>query len=295
MFCVFSGGSQTILNGDFEINDVSSAVSPYTGTFTITQFNNLVPHVYVFEGQAYYPMSLFSSVTGPQTNNELPQSGEWYLGFSAGGVSEGGSNNIPIEFSLELSDSLVVGKNYKLSFYDGARPQHCAPTIEIGVSTNYDDFGTSIYTGGTTPYEGWALRVIEFVAPNNGKYITVKGNHSPCQVSLRSWARVDNFCLSIDTFCVELPEFSMPNVFTPNGDGVNDIFKPIKFKGMNQGKMIILNRWGNTVFETNDITNGWDGTYNSTPCTEGVYYWKVVYTDIFEETKTEHGFFTLIR
>jgi len=76
---------------------------------------------------------------------------------------------------------------------------------------------------------------------------------------------------------------------------VNDIFKPIKFKGMKQGKMTILNRWGQTVFETEDILNGWDGIHNNQQCTDGVYYWIVTYIDIFDEMKTETGFLTLIR
>ncbi|MBI4929939.1 MAG: gliding motility-associated C-terminal domain-containing protein [Bacteroidetes bacterium] len=84
----------------------------------------------------------------------------------------------------------------------------------------------------------------------------------------------DSACISIK---VELPcgDFFLPNAFSPNGDGKNDLFKPrnicikdIDFK--------IYNRWGNLVFETTDITIGWDG---STPKgkngNEGVYAYEI--------------------
>lgn len=281
--------SQNILNGDFEINNITTGISPYEGALTISQFNSLVPHCNVFAGQGYYPVGLLSSNSAPPLN-ELPQNGDWYLGFTAGGP-----NYTPIELSLELSEPLIAGITYQISFYEGARPQHCPAPLEIGVSTQSNNFGTSIFIGDPPSYDGWTLRVFNFVAPNNGLFITLRGIHSSCQVSSWSWVRIDNICLSIDATCIQLPEFSMPNVFTPNNDGVNDIFKPIKFKGMKQGKMTILNRWGQTVFDTEDILNGWDGLHNNQQCTDGVYYWIVTYIDIFDETKTETGFLTLIR
>jgi len=56
----------------------------------------------------------------------------------------------------------------------------------------------------------------------------------------------------------------MPNAFTPNGDGFNDIFK-VKYPFYaSQFDFTIYDRWRNKIFETNDITKGWDGTYEGT-------------------------------
>lgn len=270
-----TGFSQYILNGDFEINN-GTVGNDYL-ELSNPQFNNLLPYCYSFGSSNTERIDLIST----DTWGVAAQSGNWYIGIS----------NHPERFSMELSSPLITGTVYKLSFYQAARENNGKTYLKIGASHTHNNIGTIVYEGSVpNSFNKWELNYFTFIAPNNGSFITVE-----CGDDAIGWAKVDNFCLSIDTFCVELPEFSMPNVFTPNGDGVNDIFKPIKFKGMKEGKMIILNRWGNTVFETNDITNGWDGTHNSTPCTEGVYYWKVVFTDIFEETKTEHGFFTLIR
>lgn len=68
-----------------------------------------------------------------------------------------------------------------------------------------------------------------------------------------------------------------PNAFSPNNDGLNDKFRLIA-ENLPEGqfKMKIYNRWGQMIFETNDIEEGWDGTYKSEPCPEGVYVWIVL-------------------
>lgn len=266
---------QYILNGDFEINNASSGIDQLT--MTNAQFNGLVPFCYSFGSFSSTHIDLITS----NTWNGGPQSGNWYVGIQGGGIDQ---------FSMELSESLILGNAYSLSFYDNTRGNPCSTPIEIGLSTVNNNFGTLIYTAPVAPTTNeWKPRIFTFTAPNNGEFITVRAQNANC------WVAVDNFCLSIDTSCIELPEFAMPNVFTPNNDGINDFFKPISFKGMKQGKMTILNRWGQTVFETEDILNGWDGLHINQQCTDGVYYWIVTYTDIFDETKTETGFLTLIR
>jgi len=53
----------------------------------------------------------------------------------------------------------------------------------------------------------------------------------------------------------------IPNTFTPNGDGVNDEFKP-KGDGLTKYEMLIYDRWGNMVFYSDDINKGWSGKAN---------------------------------
>jgi gliding motility-associated-like protein len=68
----------------------------------------------------------------------------------------------------------------------------------------------------------------------------------------------------------------VPNAFTPDGDGVNDIFK-IYGRGFKTFRLIIFDRWGEKIFETIDPNSGWDGTYKGKELTPGVY---VYYVDI---------------
>ena len=83
-------------------------------------------------------------------------------------------------------------------------------------------------------------------------------------------------CETIDITEVML-EF--PNIFTPDGDGVNDFFTPVKSKGIATIHLFIQNRWGNLVFETTAPNPSWDGEIHGIPATEGVYFWLAEYTD----------------
>ncbi|MFM9946015.1 MAG: PKD domain-containing protein, partial [Bacteroidia bacterium] len=71
-------------------------------------------------------------------------------------------------------------------------------------------------------------------------------------------------------FYVELV-FNMPNAFSPNNDLSNDIFKPIFVGEIRSYHLEIFNRWGEKVFETNDINKGWDGKYKEMDCPFGIY------------------------
>ena len=73
--------------------------------------------------------------------------------------------------------------------------------------------------------------------------------------------------------------FYVPNTFTPDGDTYNQTFQPIFTSGYDPlvFSMLIYNRWGEVVFETNDASIGWDGTFgeNGNMVQEGVYTWKI--------------------
>jgi gliding motility-associated-like protein len=70
----------------------------------------------------------------------------------------------------------------------------------------------------------------------------------------------------------------VPNVFTPNKDITNDVFVPKAFAirekgydGKDNYSFSIYNRWGERVFETNKLNDGWDGTFKGKPCQEETY------------------------
>jgi gliding motility-associated-like protein len=92
---------------------------------------------------------------------------------------------------------------------------------------------------------------------------------------------------------------SFPNAFTPNGDGKNDVFRPIRDYKTNSGyhryhTMRVANRWGQTVFESSNNTMSWDGTYNQVPQDMGVYYYYIKF-DCGGKTIEQSGDVTLIR
>jgi|GEM_PF-2001999 len=80
----------------------------------------------------------------------------------------------------------------------------------------------------------------------------------------------------------------MPNIFSPNGDGHNDRFLPLNYDGT-PGLLEVFNRWGQLVFSTSSLQQGWPG--NDMP--DGTYYYVVAPTDPKAETRTGHV--TLVR
>ena len=72
----------------------------------------------------------------------------------------------------------------------------------------------------------------------------------------------------------------VPSAFTPNNDGLNDIFRVSAGENISEFKMQVYNRWGQIVFETNDIHKGWDGKINGLPQPNGIYVWLIKYKTI---------------
>jgi gliding motility-associated-like protein len=89
----------------------------------------------------------------------------------------------------------------------------------------------------------------------------------------------------------------IPNAFTPNGDGLNDKFKILGIPGENitEYNFRIFNRWGQIVFETNNIDHAWDGTSKGEMCPAGVYVWEIFYRDSKKTKVTNKGTVMLLR
>lgn len=78
-----------------------------------------------------------------------------------------------------------------------------------------------------------------------------------------------------DPFTLNISEsqLQMPNAFSPNGDGINDIYKAKEgYKSLIEFHAYIYNRWGQKLFEWTDPSQGWDGTYKGKPVKDGVYF-----------------------
>src|SRR5690606_32656886 len=106
----------------------------------------------------------------------------------------------------------------------------------------------------------------------------------PAFASIRTdtWIRIvltdENGCLLSDSVlvnvntekCLESNVF-VPNAFTPNGDGRNDLFLVRSLYPLDDFYLIVYNRWGEKVFETAEQTLGWKGDFKNLPAEAGVY------------------------
>ncbi len=91
------------------------------------------------------------------------------------------------------------------------------------------------------------------------------------------------------------PVIVIPNIFTPNGDGLNDIFS-IDATGINNFDCKVYDRWGLLLHEWQGTSGGWDGkARNGNNCTDGTYFYIITYTDNYNKSSIKDGFFELIR
>lgn len=92
-------------------------------------------------------------------------------------------------------------------------------------------------------------------------------------------------------------KYEIPNVFTPNGDSENDRFKLINYQNIKSIEVYVLNRWGNTVFESDVVDFEWNGKVknNGAECLEGTYFYTINLMDLNGEVIKEHGFIQLAK
>ena len=105
-------------------------------------------------------------------------------------------------------------------------------------------------------------------------------------------------CFDLDTVKIRVlrgPTFYVPSAFTPNGDGLNDIFKPTPIGIGSLEFFRVYNRYGELVYETHDIGKGWDGTYKGVRQNMGNYVWSLKGTDRLGDVKVMKGNVVLIR
>jgi large repetitive protein len=105
-------------------------------------------------------------------------------------------------------------------------------------------------------------------------------------------------CEGKDTIFIKVyegPTYYVPNSFTPNGDGLNDIFRATPAGMANTTYFRIFNRFGQVMFETNQWLKGWDGTFNGKPQASGTYVWIVSGTDRDNKKVEMKGTVNIIR
>jgi gliding motility-associated-like protein len=90
-------------------------------------------------------------------------------------------------------------------------------------------------------------------------------------------------------------KLTLPNAFSPNGDGINDVFK-MQVQGIITIKeWLIFNRYGQLIFSTNDSVTGWDGKMKNAYVPVGTYYWIVNATDNNGKEIKQQGSVTVLR
>jgi gliding motility-associated-like protein len=151
----------------------------------------------------------------------------------------------------------------------------------LTLNSTYNDYqwylNDTLVDGGTNP---------DFTATGNGNYYA--------EVTVNGGCKIKSNVVTINSF-FEPPVLEMPNIITPNNDGLNDFFNPIKKKGLTITQISIFNRWGNLVHQENSPTVLWDGKAGNQRVSDGVYYWVIEYETSGGERKSEEGVLHIFR
>lgn len=99
---------------------------------------------------------------------------------------------------------------------------------------------------------------------------------------------------TVNVFVGNGPDIYIPNAFTPNGDGDNDVFM-VYGAGLRNVNLKVFNRWGEKVFDSNNQWLGWDGHYRGQMLEPGVYTYMIEVTYLNDKKKQKNGTITLIR
>ncbi len=120
---------------------------------------------------------------------------------------------------------------------------------------------------------------------------TTTGTYIDTIVAANGCDSVRTLNLTVKTNC----NTYIPNTFTPNNDGLNDLFKPTINRSFQHYSFVIFNRYGQKIFETGNYGTGWNGTYKGKDQPSGSYVYRIKFTDISGQLSENNGTVLLLR
>lgn len=266
-------------NPNASINTTANkSCAPSCVTFTATGSSNITSYGWLVNGLG---------ISGAQIANYcFPESGTYTLDLTVMDNNGCTANAAPV--GIEVYPNPIADFNF-------------APLKPI---VNVDQEVTFTDASWGTPIVSW-----NWYFMNTAQYTSVLQNPTfsytePGNYAVALVVKSDKGCL--DTLVRELvvgEDFGIyvPNAFTPNGDGLNDIFQPKGF-GVTKYELNVYDRWGELMFHTNTFEEGWNGAKQkkmdvSYPqiIEEGVYTWQINCTSVFGKSHELKGHVTLIR
>ena len=170
--------------------------------------------------------------------------------------------------SLVLSDYICITANPEVNF--STNPN------EVTIHNNTVQFENE--SVGASNYE-WEFGDGNF--SNQENPIHDFPNSEPGEYNVTLYAYNENGCMNTINKVITVWDrllFYVPNTFTPDGNEFNESFNPVFGSGYSPKdyNLLVFNRWGEILFESNDLNIGWDGTYKGLYVPEGTYSWKMM-------------------
>lgn len=140
----------------------------------------------------------------------------------------------------------------------------------------------------------WKINGIDIIEGDNPVYEFTKDGNNTVELI----AMLDGSCQSAysETIYVSISNFRIPNIFTPNGDGIGDLFQVFYDGDIKNYNLTIMSRMGEIAFESNNIEGSWDGKINGNDeAAEGLYYYIIRGEDEFGKNIEQKGALQLVR
>ncbi len=293
-------GCTVVLDTIISLNPNSGASSNYYDTINVCLNESIL-----INGNLYYPpasiIDSMLSVAGCDSINHtillavaLPQID---LGNDTS-ICNGDSINLQIPSTLSNitwstgSNQPSIWANTAGQYWVVASDTMCSNSDTINInnsSTTIIDINDTSFCIG---YK-WLITL-----PTQNQYQWFNGSTNNSIVIVDSgdyWVNITDKCKTykdyfsvhtIDCYC----QITIPNAFTPNGDGINDVFFPVINCRLDIYRLYIFNRWGDLIFESFNQDETWDGRYKGSDVTDGVYFYRMEY--LHEETNENEDYKT---
>lgn len=180
--------------------------------------------------------------------------------------------------------SPTIATNYSVTITNGSCIVTLSQMVDVyeiedsEVKTTYFIApGDEVFINGPDYYTSYSWLPTDHLSTPNAQG-TVYSGMQTATYTVTSLA--DNGCTRSDQISIILVELSIPNAFSPNSDGYNDLFVIPELNNY-KGKIVIFNRWGDKVFESDHYENDWDGTCKTSFCIgqgdlpEGTYFYSI--------------------
>lgn len=251
----------------FRLNKVTSVYDSigiaYTHQYADTGLINDSTYCYYVKGYGHYSLNVFPK---PLINKSQKECG------------------IPVDTLPPCPPTLTVRND--CDQYNG-QPWTAAQFINYLSWTNQSDTCASdidryyIYYGSDSA--GMVL-IDSVTSKEDTTYQHILNDNLAGCYAVTALDRIGNESRYSNVFCIDnCPYYILPNTFTPNGDGQNELFHPYKpYRFVNRIEMRIYNRWGEEVFKTEDPEINWDGRDQKTgkPVNDGVYLYAGYYYEV---------------
>jgi gliding motility-associated-like protein len=285
----FSGSTATFK--DLDLPALQNIIKACSDSSVTIQFTKPVLCSSILADGSQFIISPAVSVTGASGVNCVSDSGytlqvtvsfsgHYPVGDYTVGVKDGSNGNILLDLCgnpIELPPvplSFNIPPKAKTNFLTADTVKCDYSSITIGSDTSFSSY---LWNSGQTSQS------IGLMDP--GLY-TLEVTDSNACTAVASENVIDSVC----------PQYVfLPNAFTPNGDGKNDIFRPVFAGAVGVFRFAIYDRWGRQVFQSSSPSGGWDGTTGGNQQPAGTYVWFCQYKLYDEPERIQRGTVILIR